>query len=552
MVSAKKKPKRKRKKAAKKPTPVNLGVEFLTYFSRKEDHLRQARNDVNAFCEYVFEHRGVGWKQGRMLREWQEDLGLHRALLIIAPRLHGKTQQVAIARSLWQLGLDVEELIKIICASDKKAVKRLGGIRTHVRENDLLHRVFPHLQESNLRDDNKHMVRFERKGRGVEPSIEALGITSSGTGDRATRLIFDDACDRRNSITLPRVRKQIIETFDDWFNLLGPDGWLWYIATLWQKEDLTHKLLANPMYKVAWYELDLHTFASYSRRPDGTEYRTDEPLWTPAEGGPWSKEALLERKQKIGERKFARGFSNQPMLDSEQRIRPEWIIYWDDEGSTEEAPVIKGPGKWTTVVAMDLASTKTKESDWTGVCVLAVRPDVVAGSPKGDLRGSVKVIDAFHDKLSFPDKARLALGLLRRYKPAALVIERAAGGIELAEFLHDKYGVEAVGIKPIGNKGARLDRVTPYIEDHGDDIETTSVVEFNPALDPEAGLRTEETGDLVSELTGFPLTDHDDILDACVHGLRYITVTYDCLEDPVRFEEGGAPTSPEFARITVI
>ena len=510
-------------------------AQFLRYYAKREQHLREARTDVNAFCEYVFSDdlTGNAWVQARMQREWQEDLDRFHKLLIIAPRLHAKTGQVALARPLWTLGNNVESLVKIICQSDKKAVKRLSALRAHIKDNDALHRVFPHLSEGNLVDDNKHMVKFTRRSRSPDPSIEALGITSSASGDRATHLIFDDACDRRNAITLPRVRKQIIEAFDDWMNLLPPDGWLWYIATLWHKQDLTHKLMANPEFAVAWYQLDLNDFSSFIRRPDGTERYDEKPLWTPEEGGRWSKESLADRKRAIGPRKFARGFSNQPLLDEEQRIKPEWIRYW------RKAPTTA----WPRILSIDLASTRGDKSDWTGVAVLAVRPDVAADQPDIDTRGAVKVIDAFHAKLSFPAKVDLIRALRRRYKPFALVIERASGGVELAEHLTSTYGYPVDMIKPRGSKGDRLDRVSPLV--------SSGVVELNPGLDPLEGLRTDDTGDLVGELTGFPLTEDDDVLDAFVHALRFCQLRWDCLQ-PALGEGEAQPRTPELTRVTII
>jgi phage terminase large subunit-like protein len=490
----------------------NLSAEVLRFLSKRSDNLAQARNDPNAFIEYVF-----GFHQGRMHREWQSLLDKYQHLVLIAPRYHGKTAGVPIARSLWHLGKDPNELIKIVCQSDSKAKKRLAALRDHIETNDALHRVFPHLAADRMVEWNKHMIRVERKTRSPDPSIEALGITSSASGDRATRLYFDDAADRRNSITLPKVRASIIESFDDWVNLLGPDGWLAYIATLWHTADLSHALMKNPTYHVGWYELDLKTLGSYVKLPDGTERRSKKPLWGDEDKGPWNIPALKARRARLGERKFARGFSNKPMLDSEQRISHDYIHYW----GKGEGPKIGGEGGWDIVVSLDLASSQSKTADWTGTTIFAVRPDVVKGGLTGPLQGAIKIVDAFHAKIGFPEKSALVRGLIRQYDPVGKVVERAAGGIELAEHLFASYGIEVDLAKPKSSKGDRLDSVTPYLE--------AGIVELHPRLNPELGFTSEERGCLVGEFTGFPFTESDDVLDSAVHGLRWITSTYPAL-----------------------
>ncbi len=257
-------------------------------------------------------------------------------------------------------------------------------------------------------------------------------------------------------------------------------------------------------------------------------------------------EALEERRARIGHRKFARGFSMRPMLEGEQRVLPEWILYWDHPEGTGP-PVRRGEEAWPITIWADTASTTGPTSDWTGIAILAVRPDVWADSDDiEDLSGCIKCIDAFHVKLPFPDRVRLFHRLVKKWRPKLVGIERAAGGIELAEELYDKYGITAVLPKPKGNKGSRLERITPYL--------AAGQVEFNPSLDPLEDIVTEERGDLIAELTGFPLTEHDDILDAFVYGVRWVTATRDCfvISERMLADEDGEELHGDEARMWLV
>jgi phage terminase large subunit-like protein len=493
-------------KLTKGRVTATASPEILRVLARRQQHVEEARHDVNAFIEYVMkDDDGVTpIHQGTMHREWHALADQHKRLMIIAPRHHGKTFQ-SVGRAMFKIGRNTNELIKFICASDKKAIKRLASIRTYMKDSPELHRVFPHLHIDRAVEWNKHMITLERTRKAPEPTIEALGITSSGTGDRATGLLVDDAVDRRNSITLPRTRETIKESWDDWYNLLGHDSWMLWISTLWHNSDLTHELMANPEYAVIWYEINGETFGSLVRYPDKREVTSDEPLW-PAR---WGKHELAERKRVLKSRGFARSFSNRPMADSEMRVDPEWINFHR----------VSPADDWVRVISLDLASSQSPEADYTGVVIFAIHPE----------RPRIKVEDAFHVKTTFPGKAELVCGLFDDYEPEYVVVERAAGGIELGEYLIKKHGIPVVGVKAHGaSKAVRLEATTPFLE--------AGVVTFAPHLEW-ASERHDDHGDLITELLRFPLYKTDDLVDAFTHGLRFITVAYEHFDDEDEYED---------------
>lgn len=487
--------------------------------SMRDQHIREARHDINAFVEYVFDtpqRRPVA--QGWIHRQWQALISRHPRLIIVAPRGCGKTTQLT-SRALWELGRDPNHIIKLLCQSDAKAIKRLTGIRAHMKNNSRLHAVFPHLNTAGAHELNKHQVTIPRTVYSNEPSLEAMGITSSASGDRATLLIADDVVDRRNAITLPKVRESIRAAWDDWVNLLI-EGRIVYICTLWHNRDLTHDLLENPEWSTAWYEIT-SKLGCMVKLPDGRVYRGDHPLWGieascpqhgapenrssmgPCRCGPWDRERLERRRRELGTMQFARGFSNRPMAEGELRVDPEWVHYY------EVRPAVEHEG-WVKFVGVDLASAQGAQNDWTGVCVLAVNPAT----------GHQVVLDAAHCKLRFPEKVDFIKRIHAEHQPYGFVIELAAGGRELAEYLVTNTSIPVMGVRPRpgASKAARLDRITPLLQN--------AQITFNPALDPEMGLVNEQTGNLIKELLAFPTGAHEDIMDAFVHAANYASLAY--------------------------
>ncbi|HUW13626.1 MAG TPA: hypothetical protein VM537_28140, partial [Anaerolineae bacterium] len=90
-----------------------------------------ARRDIDVFCEFAMrDAEGQPWRQAQFHRDWQSLLptaGPAR-VLIGAPREFAKSSQMAVARSLWELGRNPELRIKIVCATDGLAGKLLGEI----------------------------------------------------------------------------------------------------------------------------------------------------------------------------------------------------------------------------------------------------------------------------------------------------------------------------------------------------------------------------------------------------------------------------------------
>lgn len=210
------------------------------------------KKDINLFIEYVIkdEKHGKKIKQDVVHLAMQEhiDYCFSRNLLcgILAPWGHGKTGQI-LARGLFELGLNQNTRIKILCNNDSTAKARLKVMGQYIDKDKDLHLIFPDLLPADKQNWNAHELTCVRDTIAKDATIQCYGVLSSGIGGRTDLLIADDVMDMRNCILQPKLKNQIIETFfNTWISRAdGIDFRVIYIATIWTDDDLSSCLLKN-------------------------------------------------------------------------------------------------------------------------------------------------------------------------------------------------------------------------------------------------------------------------------------------------------------------
>jgi len=461
-------------------------VEQLSSMSLLQRRL--ARRNFSAFMEYCFydERTGIPFEQQWFHDQWATAMDTEDRLLIIAPRDHGKTSQI-VGRTLFELGRDPNARIKIACASDGRAKERLYEVVQHVLYNPRVLEVFPHLRPSQHGEWSKHKVVVERPARYKDASVEAIGITSTATGGRCDILIADDVVDRRNSLSFPALREQIKQAWaSDWTNLLEPDSKIWYICTLWHKDDLSHRLMTNEAYRTMFYAVPKDFGA----------------LW-PAK---WNTEALYARYKEIGSVEFNRAFRNEAVDIENAVVQPTWIRYSDLRTNED---FVGRLGEMVFFTSYDTAGTPSgrAEQDYAANVVVAV--DAV--------RRKVYVINASRYRATVQEQAKRVIRDARKYEPFRALIEKASQAAVDEWVLNEAPElagiVEAVKPKNL-SKAQRLLGVTPLLED--------GTVVFDKKLDPDGEGWKPGRGSLVDELVDFPFAKHDDLVDAFSQALHAV------------------------------
>jgi len=282
-----------------------------------------ASRDADAFCEYVIkDNDGKKIIQAQIHREMNEhvDECRKRGLLrcgILAPWGHGKTEQIIISRALQFLGENPNNRIQIVTNTDSNSISRVDSISRYIQDDADFQKVFPSVVPGTKEDWSKHKLIVKRDSKSKDGSVEAWGITTSGTGSRSDFLLVDDPVDLRNAITNPAMRKQVKDAFYNvWSSRLEPNGFVVYIATRWHEDDLTGELLKNKKYSFLVMKVSEDFSCIECESPFKGKYKI--PLWDK-----WSKEALISKAAEIGNRAFDRGY-RQRALSDEDRTFPSY------------------------------------------------------------------------------------------------------------------------------------------------------------------------------------------------------------------------------------
>ena len=389
-------------KAAAKIADEDLRAAYKA--TQEEMLIRAAREDVVAFNFYCF-----GWDPVPLHMSWQDHIEKYRRALILSPRYHGKTSQISVSRSIWELGRNHDHLIKIVTQSDSRAKDILSSIIDNIENNEKIKKVFPDLIPAKKGDWSKHKIRVQRTIRSPDASIEALGVLSTGTGGRATILIFDDCVDQRNAILQPKLREAVKNAFKGvWINLLGPGGRVIYICTPWHQDDLTHELMKNPAYKML-------------RDP------IDDKL-TPVWPEQWSTKSLEERQLEIGSREFNRGFKLVAIAEEEILFKKHFFEKcYVPEGSTPSLD------KLFLYMGVDLAIGQKSISSETALFMIGVERE-------GDYKGRRWPLDQDVGNFTSPETASKIKGYHDKLGFDSILVENHGYQEALRQWIQDKYG----------------------------------------------------------------------------------------------------------------
>jgi hypothetical protein len=358
-----------------------------------------ARKNPVIFNDFCFQDKqGNYWRSAAFHRQWQR---IHpepysgKYVAIFAPRGHAKTSQTIIGRTLFDLGNNPNLFIKIVCNTDPKARKRVQELQKNIEDNKRVHLVFPDLLPDKDSGWEKHKFFIKRSQISREPTLEAYGILSGATGDRADQLKFDDVVDMKNAVLQPKSRQAVKESFRSvWLNLLSPEGIALYIATPWHLDDLSNEIMKDPEWLV-WKEPAIG--------------EAGDALWPEL----WSLDALQERQRKIGDTAFQQQF----ML---QALSMEDATFSEDAINRCLRPLKYGeyhrgeniPDDWPRFMSIDPGASMGLRNSPSVVMTIAVSPDKVRYP-----------LSIFRSKIKFPQLIDVVVQEFDRWKPSLVLGE---------------------------------------------------------------------------------------------------------------------------------
>jgi predicted phage terminase large subunit-like protein len=254
--------------------------------------------------------------------------------------------------------------------------------------------------------------------------------------------------------------------------------------TRWSLLDLTGRLIdyqiKNPN-TIPWEIVQLPAIMN-----EGEE--NEKSLWPEQ----WPLEALLNTKASIDPRYWNAQYMQNPTSDMSAVIgRKDWKIWEADDPPTCDY----------IIQSWDTAFETSNTADYSACTTWGVwYNDEDKGSP------NLILLDAFKDRMTFPELKTIALKHYKEWTPDAFIVEKKAAGAPLIQELR-RIGIPVQEFTPSrGNdKMVRLNAVA--------DLFTSGKV-WAPD--------TRWAREVVEELASFPVGEHDDFVDTVSQALlRY-------------------------------
>lgn len=334
----------------------------------------------------------------------------------------------------------------------------------------------------------------------------ATSVGGQLTGDGANFIGIDDA-HNANEIESDLVRQGVLDWWDQSMSTRHNSPKTDVFTVVMQRlhsDDLAGHILDRaddnwthlmiPME----YDPDRHCTTSIFTDPRSVE---DELLWPERLG----RKEVDNLKIALGPYGSSGQLQQAPMPKGGGIIKEEW---WQ--------PYIPGPDGFYPsmeyiIASCDTAFTEKTENDYSTCIVLGVYRDSY-DLPK------IMVMNAWQARLGLNALVLKIADTAKRYRVDRVIIENKASGISVSQEIRRLFGNEIFGIimnDPRGDKVARLMAVeplfaeglvnVPYIQDSGGDAHPREWVDM-----------------LVKQVTQFPKSKHDDLVDALSQGIKHL------------------------------
>ena len=480
--------------------------KFLDDLDEKERRhtLKLAQVDPIAFARRVYPGFKVGPHHRRLAKIFQDvvDGKKKRVIINIAPRM-GKSEFSSYLFPAFFLGKYPEK--KIIMGTHTASLSEDFGRRVrNLIDSDEYKEVFP---DTVVADDQKAAGKWST---GAGGQYYAAGVGGALAGRGADLFVIDDPHSEQDVKTNSRLA---FDTAWSWFQTgplqrLMPGGAIIIIMTRWSLLDLTGRLIdyqiKNPD-TIPWEIVELPAILN-----EGSD--DEKSLW-PAQ---WPLAALKNTKASLDPRFWNAQYMQKPTADSAAKIkRSDWQM-WGHSDPPECDYVIQS---W------DTAHETKNDSDYSACTTWGVWYNEEDGNSP-----NLILLDAFKDRMAFPELKTVALKHYKEWEPDAFIVEKKAAGGPL--------------IQELRRMGIPVQEFTPS---RGND----KMVRVNAVADLFASGKvwapdTRWARDVIEELAAFPVGEHDDFVDTTTQALlRYrqggfINLDSDMADEPLSFRRRRA------------
>ena len=425
--------------------------------------------------------------------------GSLKRLIINMPPRHTKSEFASYLLPSWFLGKFPEKKI-IQTAHTAELATGFGRKVRNLVSSEAYTKVF----DTKLSSDSKAAGRWNTDKGG---DYFAIGVGGAVTGKGADLLIIDDPHSEQEA---KQNNPAVFDNVYEWYTSgprqrLQPGGAIIIVMTRWAKRDLTGQI----MKKSAGDGVDEWEVIEFpALLPSGT------PLW-PAF---WKKEELEAIKAEIPVAKWEAQYQQNPTGNEGAIIkRSDWRM-WEDRHPPQCEYIIQS---W------DTAFEKNNRADYSACTTWGVFEHP---NQHGDMKTNIILLDAFKQRMEFPELKAKAYELYQEFQPDSLIVEQRAAGAPLIYELR-KMGIPLQGFTP--SKGNdKISRVNSIA-----DLFASGVVWC-----PE----TRWAEEVMDEMASFPNGDNDDLVDSSSQALikfrqgGFIKIASDEEDEPIIFRRRSA------------
>jgi hypothetical protein len=435
-----------------------------------------ARRHLMPFVKYRFPTYLENWHHKILADalERVENGSLKRLIVNMAPR-HGKSELVSVNFPAWCMGRDRDR--SIITASYGADLAHDFGRKVR---NIMDTQEYKLLFDTRLAEDAKAKGSWATNGRA---EYNAVGVGGAITGKGGKIIIIDDYFKNREDADSENASEKLWDWYKSTLRTrLTPDGAIVIVATRWRDNDLVGRILEEEKQHATegWEIIKLPAIAE-----EDDEYRkVGEALWASY----YTLDNLNETRRDIGEYEFNAQYQQEPINREMQVFKPELFRYISMEQVKDM--------RTNCFVTIDSALSKKKNSDSTGVSI-----NFVDGE-------NVWYVKAYKVKVDPTELIQLIFDLHKVYSPVAIGIEETVMTQAIDPFLTVEMGKKNI-----------FPNVVPL--KHGGVNKETRIRGLLPRYD--RGHIYHISGmclDLENELTRFPASSHDDVMDSFAYQVQ--------------------------------
>jgi len=405
--------------------------------------------------------------------------GSLKRLIINMPPRHTKSEFASYLFPAWYLGKYPHRKIIQTAHTAELATNFGRKVRNLVATPDY-QALFP----TKLSSDSKAAGRWNTNKGG---DYFAIGVGGAVTGKGADVLIIDDPHSEQEAM---QGNPAVFDRVYEWYSSgprqrLQPGGSIIIVMTRWSKRDLTGQIINNSIKRDGdeWEQIEFPALM-----PSG------KPLW----GEFWSKKELEAIRNELPVSKWEAQYQQNPTSEESAIIKREMWKIWDKD---------EPPPCDFIIQSWDTAFEKNNRADYSACTTWGV---FYKTDSDGFDTTHIILLDAFKERLEFPELKKKAQELYKEWEPDALIVEKKAAGAPLI------YEMRRMGIP-----------LQEYTPSKGSD----KIARVNAISDLFASgfvwcpdRRWAE--EVMEECASFPNGEHDDLVDSTSQAL-------------LRFRQGG-------------